>query len=117
MGVAMLLVLIATLASVAVTVPATLRLKDGTVYQLREPPYLKNGRFQFTTLRGNFYSISEKEVADIHLLAPSPTPTPAPNPQDSRQLGAIARKERKRTGKHAAVAPAPTPLPEKEPAR
>jgi hypothetical protein len=111
----MMIGLCVALAGAPVVVSAILRLKDGTVYRLREPPFMKHGRFQFTTMRGQFYSIAEDEVGEIRLLAPSPTPRPAPNPQDSHQLGAVARQERKRTGKHTAVAPAPTPRPESKP--
>jgi hypothetical protein len=117
MRLAMPIVMVAALAGAAVTVPALLELKDGTVYRLKEPPFLKSGRFEFTTARGNFYSISEKEVRGVRLLAPSPTPRPEPNPQDSRQLGSIAARERKRKGKHTDLAPAPTPRPERKAAR
>jgi hypothetical protein len=103
--------LIAALADPPAEVPARMRLKDGTVYRLKEPPFLKEGRFIFTTTDGKFYSIGEKEVDEIRLLGPTPKPRPSPNPQDSRELGAIARDQRHKAGKRAPVAPAPTPRP------
>jgi hypothetical protein len=93
------------------TVPARIRLKDGTVYRLKEPPFLKDGRFIFTTTDGKFYSLAEKEVDEIQLVGPTPKPRTQPNAQDSRALGEIAREERHKTGKRAPVAPAPTPRP------
>ncbi len=103
------------LADPPATVPARMRLKDGTVYRLKEPPFLKDGRFVFTTVDGKIYSIAEKEVEEIRLLGPTPRPRTSPNPQDSRALGEIARDERHKTGKRVPVAPAPTPRPAKTP--
>ena len=114
MGVLAPLVLITALADSPAQLPAQMRLKDGTVYRLKEPPYLKDGRFIFTTTNGQVFSLSEKEVDEIKLLSPTPVPRAAPNPQDSRELGAIARQERRKTGKRAPVAPAPTPRPKSD---
>ena len=114
MPIAPLLVLVAALADPPPTVPAQIRLKDGTTYRLKEPPFLKDGRFIFTTTDGKVFSLSEKEVDDIHLLGPTPVPRAIANPQDSRSLGAVARQERGKTGKRAPVAPAPTPRPPKD---
>lgn len=114
MSIAPLLLFVAALADPPTTVPTQMRLKDGTTYQLKEPPFLKDGRFIFTTTDGKVFSLSEKEVDEIHLLGPTPVPRVAPNPQDSRALGAIAQQERRKTGKRVAVSPAPTPRPPKE---
>jgi len=111
MPVVALLLLVAALVDAPVDVPAQMRLKDGTVYRLKGPPYLKDGRFVFTTTEGRVFSLAEKEVDEIELLSPTPVPRAAPNPQDSRDLGAFARQERRKTGKHTLVAPAPTPRP------
>jgi hypothetical protein len=111
---ALLLLLVAALADPPATVPTQMRLKDGTTYRLSEPPFLKDGRFIFTTTDGKVFSLSEKEVDDIHLLGPTPVPRAVANPQDSRSLGALAQQERRKTGKRVPVAPAPTPRPKKE---
>jgi len=111
----MLCLSLLALADPPAAVPARIRLKDGTVYRLREPPFLKDGRFIFTTSDGKLYSISEKEVGEILLVGPAPKPRTSPNPQDSRALGEIAREERHKTGKRAPVAPAPTPRPTRAP--
>lgn len=113
MRIAALLLLLHALADAAIRVPAQLRLKDGTVYQLQEPPYLKDGRFIFTTSEGKVFSLAEAEVEEIRLLAPPAASKAALNPQDSRQLGAIAHQQRRKTGKSSPVAPAPTPRPGK----
>ncbi|HEV7503099.1 MAG TPA: hypothetical protein VGQ33_23935 [Vicinamibacteria bacterium] len=113
MPIAPLLLLVTALADSPATVPAQIRLRDGTTYHLKEPPFLKDGRFVFKTTDGKVFSLSEKEVDDIHLLGPTPVPRAVPNPQDSRSLGAVARQERRKTGKRAPVAPAPTPRPPK----
>jgi hypothetical protein len=95
----------------APAVPAILRLKDGTVYELRTPPRLANGRFVFTTSDGRIYSLAEAEVDEVRLVSPA---SPAgPDRQDSHQLGAIARQERGQKGKHTLIAPDPTPRPRK----
>jgi hypothetical protein len=86
-----------------------MRLKDGTVYELQEPPFLKEGRFIFTTRQGGVFSLAETEVEEIKLIGPAPAAKKAPNPQDSRALGAIARGQRRARGKPAPVSPAPTP--------
>jgi hypothetical protein len=113
MRVAALLSLLAVLADTPVTVPAQMRLKDGTVYDLKAPPYLKNGRFVFTTHDGKVLSLAEVEVDEIKLLPPSAPGKAAPNPHDSRQLGAIAREQRRTKGSYTLLAPAPTPRPKK----
>jgi hypothetical protein len=110
-----LLCLLAALADGPITVPAHVRLKDGTIYQLREPPYLTGGRYVFTTTDGRVLSITASEVAEVRLLSPTPTPRPVPNAQDSRQLGAVAKQQRSAKGSHALVAPAPTPRPTASP--
>ena len=69
--VAAVLSLLAVLADTPVTIPAQMRLKDGTVYELKAPPYLKNGRFVFTTHDGKVLSLAEIEVDEIKLLPPS----------------------------------------------
>jgi len=94
-------------------VPAVLRLRDGTVYRLQAPPHLNGGRFVFTNSDGRVYSVSESEVDEVRLLAPTPGPGGAPNPQDSHALGAIARQQRRGNGKYTLLAPAPTPRPKK----
>jgi hypothetical protein len=99
------------LADAAASVPAQMRLKGGTVYELKEPPRLKDGRFVFTTQKGKCYSLAEDEVSEIQLLSRPDASTEAPNPQDSRQLGAIARQQRREKGRYTAIAPAPTPRP------
>jgi hypothetical protein len=109
------LLLIAVLADTPATVPAQIRLKNGTVYRLKEPPFRKDGRMIFTTTDGKVYSLDETEVSEVRLLSPTPTPRTAPNPQDSHDLGAIARQQNHKTGKHTLVAPAPTPRPTPEP--
>ncbi|MFY9553070.1 MAG: hypothetical protein WAU32_18140 [Thermoanaerobaculia bacterium] len=104
-----LLLVFLALSDAAIRAPAQMRLKNGTVYQLQEPPLLKDGRFVFTTAKGEHYSLSEREVAEVRLLAPPSSSRAAPNPQDSRQLGAIARQQRRRKGRYTAVAPRPAP--------
>ncbi|HEY3203420.1 MAG TPA: hypothetical protein VGL03_07130 [Thermoanaerobaculia bacterium] len=111
MRVPVLLLLLGALADPPATVPAQMRLKDGTVYQLRQAPHLTNGRFVFTTSDGGVYSLAEKEVDEIRLMGPTPVPRIAPNPHDSHELGAIARQERRRKGKHTLLAPAMAPTP------
>lgn len=88
------------LAGPASTPPPTLTLRDGRVFQLKEPPHTEGGRVVFTTIEGKTYSLEQSEVKS--LVTSPPTPTRAPrnyNPQDSRALGAIARQERAKTGK------------------
>jgi hypothetical protein len=104
-----LLLLLVALADGRVTNPALIRLKDGTVYRLKEPPLLTGGRYVFTTTDGRFLSLSEKEVEEVRLLSPTPGPRAVPNPQDSHALGAIATQQRKSKGQYTSVAPAPTP--------
>lgn len=110
---AAVLSLLAALADTPVTVPAQMRLKDGTVYDLKAPPYLKNGRFVFTTHDGKVLSLAEVEVDEIKLQPPSGPGRAAPNTHDSHQLGAIAREERRKKGTYTLLAPAPTPRPKK----
>ena len=112
MRVAAVLSLIAVLADTPVTIPAQMRLKDGTVYELKQPPYLKNGRFIFTTHDGKVLSLAEIEVDEIKLQLPA-DPGRALNPHDSHQLGAIARERRRSKGTYTLLAPAPTPRPKK----
>ncbi len=113
MRVAAVLSLLAALADNPVTVPAQMRLKDGTVYELKEPPYLKSGRFVFTTSEGKVFSLGEAEVDEIKLLPPMGPRRTALNPHDSHQLGAIAREQRRSKGSYTLLAPAPTPRPKK----
>jgi hypothetical protein len=102
---------ITALAATPVTVPAQMRLKDGTIYQLKEAPHLKGGRFVFTTSEGKVFSLAEGEVDEIKLLTPPPAERAALNPHDSHQLGAIAQRERRKKGKYTLIAPAPTARP------
>ena len=99
------------LADAAEVVPAQMRLKGGTVYELKGPPRLKNGRFVFTTQKGECYSLAEGEVSEIQLVPRLDAVREAPNPQDSHQLGAIARRQRREKGRYTEIAPAPTPRP------
>ncbi len=112
MRAAAVLSLLAVLADTPVRIPAQMRLKDGTVYELKEPPYLKNGRFIFTTHDGKVLSLGEIEVDEIKLLPPE-APGRALNAHDSHQLGAIARERRRSRGSYTLLAPAPTPSPKK----
>lgn len=112
--IAAVLSLLAVLADTPVTIPAQMRLKDGTVYDLKQPPYLKNGRFIFTTHDGKVLSLAEIEVDEITLQSPA-APGRALNPHDSHQLGAIARERRRSKGSYTLLAPAPTPRPKKKP--
>jgi hypothetical protein len=95
-------------------VPAIIKLKNGTEYSLQTPPHLTGGRFVFTASDGRVYSLSESDVDEVRLLAPTPDPRMQPNPQDSHDLGAIARQERTQKGKHTLIAPAVTPKPKKK---
>jgi len=104
-----LLLALAALSDSSVSVPAQMRLKDGTVYELKAPPHLSGRRFVFTTRDGKVFSLGESEVEEIRLVGPTPVPRVALNPQDSRQLGAIARQERLKKGTHTLIAPAETP--------
>jgi hypothetical protein len=108
---------LAALADSSVSVPAQMRLKDGTVYELKEPPHLSGARFVFKTRDGKVYSLAESEVEEIRLVGPTPVPRVVPNPQDSHQLGAIARQERHRKGTHTLIAPAATPRPSRKSSR
>jgi hypothetical protein len=110
------LLLLFALVDAKVTNPALIRLKDGTVYRLKDPPHLTGGRYVFTTTDGRLLSLSEKEVAEVLLLSPNPPPRTVANPQDSRALGAIASQQRKSKGHYTSVAPAPTPRPTNSPA-
>jgi hypothetical protein len=106
-----LLLVVCALADPPRAVPAQMRLKDGTVYDLREPPHMTGGRVVFTTRSGKVYSLAETEVEEIRLVGPTPVPRAVLNPQDSRQLGAIARQERRKKGTHTLIAPEITPRP------
>src|SRR5512143_1270251 len=99
-----LLLSMAVAVSPASSGPVRLTLKNGTVYQLKQPPRMAGNRILFETLDGRPFSILESEVATIR-SASVPTVTPKYNPQDSRALGGIVRQERK--GKPSEVAPAP----------
>ena len=93
-----------------------LKLKDGKVYLLKEPPTIDGTRYVFHTLDGKVYSLDQSEVASI---GPEPLPTRARaklDPQDSRALGAITRQQRERRGKSADVAPR-TPHTTRKPTR
>ena len=105
--------LLVALADAASPIPAVIRLKDGTVYRLSEPPHLAGGRFVFKTSDGRLLSLAETEVDEIRLLSPTPAPRSAPNPQDSHALGAIARQQRHTQGKYTLISPAPTAKPKK----
>lgn len=105
--VAGLLLLTALVSPVAASGPTRLTLKNGTVYQLREPPRISGRRIVFQTVDGKVFSIAESEVATIGSAPPPPTATPKYSSQDSRALGAIARQQRARKGKAAEVAPKP----------
>ncbi len=113
MRVAVTLLVLAVLADAGVSVPAQMRLKDGTIYDLKEAPYLKNGRFVFTTYDGRVLSLAETEVDEIKLQTPGGPGKPAPNRHDSHQLGAFAREQRRVRGAYTLLAPAPTPRPRK----
>jgi hypothetical protein len=106
-----MLLLVLALTDAADSVPALIRLKDGTVYSLRSPPHLTGGRFVFKTSDGRLLSVAETEVDEIRLLQPTPVPRAALNTQDSHALGAIARQQRRSSGKHTLLSPAPTPKP------
>ncbi|HSS44120.1 MAG TPA: hypothetical protein VLO07_02175 [Thermoanaerobaculia bacterium] len=85
-----------------------LKLRDGRVYLLKEPPSLDGTRYVFKTVDGKVYSLDQSEVVSV---GPVPRPTQGrarPNPQDSRALGAITRQQRERRGKSAEVAPRTT---------
>ena len=85
--------------------------------RLKEPPRIAGGRIVFTTVEGQTYSLAEGDVLAIG-AAPTPMPTPSViNPLDSRNLGAIARQERQKTGKNAEVAVAATSAPQPTKAR
>ena len=105
--------LVLALTDAADSVPAQIRLKDGSVYNLQSPPHLTGGRFVFKTSDGRLLSLAETEVDEIRLLPPSTAPRAALNPQDSHALGAIARQQRHASGKRTLLSPAPTPQPKK----
>src|SRR4029077_12345454 len=107
------LLVVCALADPPHAVPAQMRLKDGTVYDLREPPHMAGGRVVSTTREGKVYSLAERDVEEIRLIGPTPVPRAVLNPLDSRQLGAIARQERRKKGTHTLNAPAVPPLPKK----
>lgn len=97
--------------SPATQTPTIMKLKDGRVMRLKEPPRIAGGRIVFTTIEGRTYSLAESDVLSIG-AEPTPTPTPRTfNPLDSHNLGAIARQERQKTGKKAEVAVKATPGP------
>ena len=91
--------------------PTIMKLKDGRVMRLKEPPRIAGGRIVFTTIEGRTYSLAESDVLSIG-ADPTPTPTPRQlNPLDSHNLGAIARQQRQKSGKRAEVAVRVTPSP------
>ena len=101
--------------------PTIMKLRDGRVMHLVQPPKITGSRIVFTTTDGHTYSLSESDVVSI---GNDPTPTPTPrviNPLDSHNLGAIARQQRAETGKRAEVAykatstPKPTKVPRRTP--
>ena len=109
--------LILALTDAGSTVPALIRLKDGTVYRLQSAPHLSGGRLVFTTSEGRLLSVAETEVDEVRLLSPTPSPGAVPDPHDSHALGAIARQQRRSSGKYTLIAPAPTVKPKKSSAR
>ena len=81
-------------------IPPTLTLRDGRVFQLKEPPRTEGSRIVFTTTEGKTYTLPANEVSSFVAVPPTPTRPPRTyNPQDSHALGAIARQERAKTGK------------------
>ena len=115
-----MMLLMLALVDGAGSVPALIRLKDGTVYSLQSPPHLTGGRFVFKTTDGRLLSLAETEVDEIRLLVPTPGPREDLNPQDSHALGAIAREQRSTSGKRTLISPsspAPTPRPKKSAGR
>jgi len=109
----------ALLAGPAPTPPPILTLRDGRVYQLKEPARTEGGRVVFTTVEGKTYSLPSSEVKSMVVSPPTPTRAPREyNPQDSRALGAIARQQRATTGKTTDLsAPHPTPRPTARPTK
>jgi hypothetical protein len=109
----------ALLASPAPTPLPTLYLRDGRVFQLKEPPRMEAGRVVFTTVDGKAYSLDADDVQSVVGGSPTPArPQSAYNPQDSRALGAIARQERAKTGKETDLSVTnPTPRPTRVPTR
>jgi len=107
----------ALLAGPAPTPPPTLTLRDGRVFQLREPPRKEGDRVVFTTTEGKSYSLPSSDVQSFVPVPPTPTRPPRTyNPQDSRDLGAIARQQRAETGKTTDLSEAPpTPRPTRPP--
>jgi len=111
----LLALLLGLLVSTPAPSPTVMRLKDGRVMRLKEPPRIAGGRIVFTTAEGRTYSLAESDVLSIGAEA-TPTPTPrVVNPLDSHNLGDIARQERQKTGRKAEVAVRATPTP--KPAR
>ena len=89
-------------------------LRDGRVMRLKEAPRIAGGRIVFTTVEGRTYSLAESEVLSIG-AEPTPSPTPRViNPLDSRNLGAIARQERQKTGRKPEVAARRHPAPNRD---
>jgi hypothetical protein len=111
------LALVLALVDAGTSVPAVIRLKDGTIYRLQAPPHLTAGRFVFTTSDGRLLSLSETEVDEIRLTPPAAPKGASPDPHDSHALGAIARQQRNQQGKQTLLSPAPTPKPKKKTAR
>lgn len=107
----------ALLAGPVPTPPPTLTLRDGRVFQLKEPPRAEGDRVVFTTTDGKSYSLPSSDVRSFVPLPPTPTRPPRTyNPQDSRALGAIARQQRAETGKTTDLSETPpTPRPTRPP--
>jgi hypothetical protein len=107
----LLALVLGLLVSTPAPSPTVMRLKDGRVMRLKEPPRIAGGRIVFTTAEGRTYSLAESDVLSIGAEA-TPTPTPrVVNPLDSHNLGDIARQERQKTGRKAEVAVRATPTP------
>ncbi|MEP6768087.1 MAG: hypothetical protein ABJC61_05420 [Acidobacteriota bacterium] len=86
-----------------------LTLRNGTVYLLREPPRVSGSRVVFTTMDGQLYSMDQSEIESIGAPRPTRTPRPYYSTEDSRALGALARRDREARGLRAEVSPRRAP--------